>query len=153
MKCSWVGSNFSHQAGRNSWSVHLAYCSTLARDSLPRDVVTGRSMGRQQRLLLAGTCPQGTWESLCTTSSAETVAVPSPRGGTCLGGSVLSSSPTKPHQLCGRAVPYGVSQTDFITHTSLMHFQLNTGISSFLQRPGSNPNHCLVGCRSLTLQG
>lgn len=31
---------------------------------LPRDVVTDRSVGRQQRLLLAGTRPQGTEESL-----------------------------------------------------------------------------------------
>lgn len=81
---------------------------------------------------------------------AEAVTVPSPHGGTCLAGAVLSSSPTKPHQLCSWAVPYRVSQTNFITHTSLMHLQLNTGISPLLQRPGSNPNGCLVGCRSLT---
>lgn len=52
------------QAERNSCSADLAYCSTLAHGFLLRDVVTDRSMGKQQRLLLAGTCPQGTEESL-----------------------------------------------------------------------------------------
>lgn len=63
------------QAGRNSSSAHLAYCSTLAM-ACSQGVVTGRDVGRQQRLPLAGTCPRAQ-RKVCTGSSADSCPQPS----------------------------------------------------------------------------
>jgi len=146
VQSSWVSSHFSHQAGRGPGPP--TWVTTVPRDPQLAPKTRGHWQVHGQ------TEEAASWRDVSPGHVGKSLHNLERRDrGTCLGVGVLSSSPTKPHQLCGWAVLYGVSQTDFIRHVSLMHLQLNTGISPLLQKPGSSPNRCEVGCRSLTFQG